>query len=230
MQDGTTKQRMIQNLGRKEVVEARSNLDRLARSTARLAQRSMVISLLEDGGTPGLNCRRIGAPLLFDRLWRETGCNAVIEELLRGRRFEFSVERAVFLTVLHRLVVSGSDRACEYWRDDYRLDGVGALDLHHLYRAMAWLGEELPAWDQPTAACSALHQGSDRGKIVRAAAGSVERSLRRVHGHDHPLFRRARRTDARTARPFEGLPAQSRSRMGIPLQRTDDCERTADVV
>ena len=55
---------------------------------------------------------------------------------------------AVFLTVLHRLVVSGSDRACEYWRDDYRLDGVGKLDLHHLYRAMAWLGEELPASDQ----------------------------------------------------------------------------------
>ena len=64
----------------------------------------MLISLLEDGGTPGLNCRRIGAPLLFGRLWRETGCKAVIEELLRGRRFEFSVERAVFLTVLHRLV------------------------------------------------------------------------------------------------------------------------------
>ena len=146
--DGTTKQRIIQNLGRKEVVEARGDLDRLARSAARLAQRSMVISLLEDGGTPGLNCRRIGAPLLFDRLWRETGCKAVIEELLRGRRFEFSVERAVFLTVLHRLVVSCSDRACEYWRDDYRLDGVGELDLHHLYRAMAWLGEELPASDQ----------------------------------------------------------------------------------
>ncbi len=47
--DGTTKQRIIQNLGRKEVVEARGDLDRLARSAARLAQRSMVISLLEDG-------------------------------------------------------------------------------------------------------------------------------------------------------------------------------------
>ena len=44
--------------------------------------------------------------------------------------------------------MSGSDRACEYWRDDYHLDGVGELDLHHLYRAMAWLGEELPASDQ----------------------------------------------------------------------------------
>ena len=69
-EDGKTKQRIIQNLGRKEVVEARGDLDRLARSAARMAQRSMVLSILEDGGTADLDCRRIGAPLLFDRLWR----------------------------------------------------------------------------------------------------------------------------------------------------------------
>jgi hypothetical protein len=45
----------------------------------------------------------------------------------------------MFVTVLHRLLVSGSDRACEYWRDDYRIEGLDKLDLHHLYRAMAWL-------------------------------------------------------------------------------------------
>jgi hypothetical protein len=45
-------------------------------------------------------------------------------------------------------MVSGSDRACEQWRDDYRITGVEALQLHHLYRAMAWLGEELPETEQ----------------------------------------------------------------------------------
>ncbi|HMB08433.1 MAG TPA: IS1634 family transposase, partial [Isosphaeraceae bacterium] len=30
------------------------------------------------------------------------------------------------------------------WRTDYRIDGCDAIQLHHLYRAMAWLGEELP--------------------------------------------------------------------------------------
>jgi hypothetical protein len=29
---------------------------------------------------------------------------------------------AVFLTVLH--LVSGSDRACEHWRGDYRIEGI----------------------------------------------------------------------------------------------------------
>jgi hypothetical protein len=29
-------------------------------------------------------------------------------------------------------------------REDYTIAGVEALDLHHLYPAMAWLGEALP--------------------------------------------------------------------------------------
>ena len=142
-ENGKTKQRIIRNLGRKEVVEAGGDLDRLARSAARLSQRSMILSLVVDGSMPNLTCRRIGAPLLFERLWQESGCRAVVEGLLAARRFEFAVERAVFLTVLHRLMVSGSDRACEHWRDDYHIDDIDGLDLHHLYRAMSWLGEEL---------------------------------------------------------------------------------------
>ena len=43
-EEGRTKQRIIANLGRKEVVVARGDLDRLARSVVRLAQRSMVLS------------------------------------------------------------------------------------------------------------------------------------------------------------------------------------------
>ena len=57
------------------------------------------------------------------------------------RRHGFALERAVFLTVLHRLFVSGSDRTADRWREDYA-PGVDKLDLHHLYRAMAWLREE----------------------------------------------------------------------------------------
>ena len=50
---------------------------------------------------------------VFERLWRELGLPAILQELLAGRRYEFAVERAIFVTVLHRLLVSGSDRAAE---------------------------------------------------------------------------------------------------------------------
>jgi Transposase DDE domain len=139
---GCVKQRVIKNLGRKDVVLASGELDRLAQSLGRLSQRSLVLSLTaQDGAHP--TARRIGPPLLFERLWMETGCRGVIQDLLRTRRFGFAVERAVFLTVLHRLMVSGSDRAAERWREDYLIAGTDDVDLHHLYRAMGWLGEVL---------------------------------------------------------------------------------------
>jgi Transposase DDE domain len=88
-------------------------------------------------------CTRIGGPLLFERLWEQLGIAEVLGELLADRSFEFAVERAVFASVLHRLFVSGSDRSCDKWIADYRITGIDGLELHHLYRAMAWLGEEI---------------------------------------------------------------------------------------
>jgi hypothetical protein len=145
---GRAKQRIIKNLGRKEAVTASGALERLASSVARYAERALVLSQIEAGNPERLACKRIGPPLLFGRLWEETGCRAVIEDFLSGRSFEFAVERAVFATVLHRIMVSGSDRACDKWLADYDIPGVDSLALHHLYRAMAWLGEELPADEQ----------------------------------------------------------------------------------
>ena len=148
-ENGRIKQRIIKNLGRKEQVEAKGDLDRPARSAARLARRSMILSLLDQGDLPTLASRRIGPALAFERLWRATGCRAVIDDLAAERGFGFALERACFLTVLHRLMVSGSDRAADAWREDYWIEGTEELALHHLYRAMGWLGEELPLAEQP---------------------------------------------------------------------------------
>jgi hypothetical protein len=57
----------------------------------------------------------------------------VVETLSEGladRRFEFPVERAIFLTVLLRLLAPGSDRAADRWRADWLIDGTDGLQLH----------------------------------------------------------------------------------------------------
>ena len=82
--------------------------------------------------------------MIFQRLWQACSIGPVLTALLKDRRFEFPIERAIFLTVLHRLFAPGSDRAAEKWKDDYAIEGAGELSLHHLYRAMGWLGEVLP--------------------------------------------------------------------------------------
>src|SRR3954453_1429810 len=147
-QDGVHRQHVIATLGRADELAASGALATLLASGARLCDQVMLLSALErDADGPRLSTRRIGGPLLFERLWEGTGCQAVIRELLADRGFEFNVERAIFATVLHRLFVSGSDRACDKWIEDYAVPGVDGLALHHLYRAMAWLGEELDAAD-----------------------------------------------------------------------------------
>src|SRR3954463_9643803 len=142
-EEGRTKQRIIANLGRKEVVVARGDLDRLARSVVRLAQRSMVLSLVEGEAPPNARCQRIGPALLFERLWHEVGCRAVLEELAAGRQFEFAAERAVFLTVLHRLFVSGGARGGKRGRPASGIGGMEPLQLHPLSPPRVWLGEPL---------------------------------------------------------------------------------------
>ncbi len=146
---GRVRQRVIATLGRMDELAATGALDRLLASGARFCEHALLLSALTaDTQGPRLHCRRIGGPLVFGRLWEETGCRTVLEELLAERAFEVPVERAVFATVLHRLFVSGSDRACERWMTDYAIPGAEGLQLHHFYRAMAWLGEETgPAAD-----------------------------------------------------------------------------------
>ena len=138
-----TRQTVLATLGRVDELQASGKLDALLRSGARLCETAVLISSLRAGTLDAVATRRIGASLVFGRLWEETGCRKLIEDLARRRGFGFPMERAIFATVLHRLMVSGSDRACERWLEAYRLDGAETLELHHLYRAMAWLGEEL---------------------------------------------------------------------------------------
>jgi hypothetical protein len=142
------RQQVIATLGRYEDLQASGQLERLLRSGARFAAKAMVLSAAADDAALKIAVRRIGPALVFERLWEETGCRAVITELAGKRKHGFALERAVFLTVLHRLFVSGSDRAADRWREDYTIASVAWLDLHHLYRAMAWLGEELPEQEQ----------------------------------------------------------------------------------
>ncbi|MGZ3434610.1 MAG: IS1634 family transposase, partial [Isosphaeraceae bacterium] len=147
-EDGRPRQRVIATLGRLDQLQQTGQLDALLVSGARLAQSVLLLSAHAKGQLPTITTRRIGPALIFERLWRETGCQRVVEQLLEGRRFECDVERAVFLTVPHRLFDPGSDRAADTWRTGYQINGCDALQLHHLDRAMAWLGEELPTNQQ----------------------------------------------------------------------------------
>ena len=148
-EDGRSKQRVVATLGRWDRLQESGELDRLLASTAKFCASALLLSAHKRGEATRVGACRIGPGLIFERLWRETGCQSTVASLLNDRRFSFPVERAVFQTVLHRLFAPGSDRAGERWRRDVRIEEAEGIDLHHLYRAMAWLGEELPEEEQP---------------------------------------------------------------------------------
>ncbi len=136
---GKVKQRVISTIGRMDQLQAKGRVETLIRSLSRFSEKTMLI--LSGKSDVSADAVKIGPSIIFERLWKETGIKKAIQRLLIDRRFEFDVERAIFLTVLHRLIVSGSDRFCERWRRDYSINGTEQLDLHHLYRAMTFLGE-----------------------------------------------------------------------------------------
>ena len=139
--EGKTVQRVISTLGRMDRLQAKGNVESLVRSLSRFSEK--VLLVLSGKSEVNASGKKIGPALIFERLWKELGIKKLIGALLSERKYEFDVERAIFLTVLHRLFASGSDRACERWRRDYVIEGVEKLSLHHLYRAMAFLGQQV---------------------------------------------------------------------------------------
>jgi transposase len=136
---GKVVQRVIATIGRMDQLKEKDRIETLIRSLSRFSEK--VLLILSGKSDVHAASKKIGPSLIFERLWEELGLKNVIKDLLSSRKFGFDLERAIFLTVLHRLFVSGSDRSCEKWNRDYRINGVETLCLHHLYRAMTFLGE-----------------------------------------------------------------------------------------
>jgi hypothetical protein len=137
-----TIQRVVATIGRMDQIQQKGEIENLVRSLSRFSEKVLLV-LSGKSGDIKADAKKIGPALICERLWKELGIGKIIRRLLAERKFGFDVEQAIFLTVLHRLFVSGSDRSCDRWQRDYVIDGSDALSLHHLYRAMAFLGEEL---------------------------------------------------------------------------------------
>ena len=125
------RQRVIANLGRADALAASGALASLLASGAKLTDQVLLINALDEDvdGALSMTAKRIGGPMLFGRIWERLGVVDVLTDLLKERAFEFPVERAVFVAALHRLFVSGSDRDCSSWMEDYDFPGAEGLDL-----------------------------------------------------------------------------------------------------
>ena len=141
-------QQVIATIGRMDRLSTSGEVESLVRSLAKFSDKALLI--LSGQSDPSAVTRKIGPALVFERLWAELGIQQVIRQRLGKRKFSFAVERAIFVTVLHRLMVSGSDRSCDRWKRDYVIEGAEELNLHQLYRTMSLLGEPLDDQEDAT--------------------------------------------------------------------------------
>ena len=111
--EGRVRQRTIATLGRLDVLRDSGVLDALTTSLAKHALHTAALSAHERGDIPAAEVQRVGPVIIFERLWNELRMPQILATLLNDRRFEFAIERVLFVTVLHRLISPGSDRAAE---------------------------------------------------------------------------------------------------------------------
>ena len=156
------KQKVLCTLGRVDKLTQSGKVDALAQSLLRFGTRLKVIDLHRQGAVRVDSDLSIGPSLVFGRLWQQLGIAEVMGKVLAHRHFGFDVERAVFLTVLHRLMDPGSDRAAEKWKQDFRIQGAEDIELHQLYRAMGWLGQPMDGVGNPATPEVGLRTTKDR--------------------------------------------------------------------
>jgi len=168
--DDKPRQRVLATLGRVEELQADGSIDGLLRSLSKFSSRAL--ALIAGESQPETQALSIGPGLIFQRLWQRLKLDGVLKELLRPRHFEFGVERAIFLSVLHRICCGGSDRHAYQWKGDYEIAGISQLSLHHSYRAMAWLGEA-KACPKPPATAEAAEPATQSGKARRSKASKA---------------------------------------------------------
>ena len=180
--DGRLVQRVLYRLGRLDQLQTSGQLDGLVKSLGRFSEKLLVLDAHARGESIPTHTVTVGPAVILERLWRECGIGDILAERLGRRRFGFSVERAVFLTVLHRLFAPGSDRAAERWRHDYAIPATDRLELHQLYRAMRWLGTALPTSQQTGATPFAPRTTKD---LIEEALFARRRNL---FSHVHVVF------------------------------------------
>lgn len=140
VRDGArVRQELVASLGRRDLLVATGQLDRLVQALARFSTRLRVVEAAKDERLIAREARSWGPALVFGRLWERQGLPEILNRLAAGRRFGFDPERVAFALALQRLCAPGSDLQGAAWAQTVEAPGFAELALHHFYRTLPWL-------------------------------------------------------------------------------------------
>jgi transposase len=140
-------QRVLFDFGSYDKLVGTGLVDKLLESGARFADKAIVLSEYNKGEIVADETVSIGPGLVFGKIWKDLGFTAVINRCLDKTKFEIPVERIIFMTAVHRIMETGSDRSAIKWLQSQQLEGCKDVELHQCYRSMNWLGEPIDNTD-----------------------------------------------------------------------------------
>ncbi len=140
--------RILYNCGRADDPKATERLRRLARSILKRCSPEELAAA--DTGMKVVDAWPYGELHALEALWRRVGLPELIGEIADARKFEFSVERALFALVANRVCAPSSKLHCQarWLARDIRIEGCEGLGLQHLYRAMDVLEKHKDALEE----------------------------------------------------------------------------------
>lgn len=143
---GKPRDQVLYHFGREDELD-KAQLKRLIKSLSRFLEpedRARVEAGLAGLGTDIAARQSLpyGGAYVLDALWRRLELDRTLERLLVARAYEVDIERLLFALVANRALDPRSKLGLERWVGRrVRIEGLGAVQVHTLYRAMDFLVE-----------------------------------------------------------------------------------------
>lgn len=140
---GRSQTRVLYSFGREDQLD-RDAIQRLINSLSRALDPAQALAV-QSPQLQFLDSRPMGGAWLLERLWATLGLDQILGRLLRGRRLDARVERALLAMVCNRALKPSSKLGCAAWvSEEVMIPGLPELDDDRCYRAMDWLLEIEP--------------------------------------------------------------------------------------
>ena len=143
-EDGRSKQRVLYNFGRADLIRNDESFLRIVRRLCEIAEISTTDSIAPGEGTIFEDCSEATlynyGYAAYLHLWRELDIEGVLQETQKTTKISYNLPETVFLMVLQHLLEPRSKLST--YNEQQRYFGKEEISLQHLYRALDCLSDK----------------------------------------------------------------------------------------
>ena len=144
-EDGRSKQRVLYNFGRSDLIKKDESFLRVVRRLCEIAgipsgdKGNQKEESTDFGDCSEATIYNYGYAAYL-HLWRKLDIEGVLQEAQYGTKISYSLSRTVFLMALQHLLEPRSKLST--YKEQQRYFGMDEVSLHHMYRALDYLSEK----------------------------------------------------------------------------------------